>query len=638
MSRKDHVSAILFVAVLAFGGSAVARADVVICTDNSRHEGKVVERGDFVIVKTKTGVVKLERAKVADILRTETSLSYRFRANLKARDLLILASRAGITLRYDDRNVGKDRRRRDRLIEAVSAAVAFYHELLLSGSEAGTARRYLRTRGFDGDAARSFSLGWAPEDWERLSMHLQSDGFSRDDLVETGLAFVNRANRLQDQFRARLLFPIFDREGHPVGFGGRSLTDEGPKYKNTAETSIYHKSRLLYGLHRAKAEIVSRDEVIVCEGYTDVMAFHLAGATHAVATCGTALTDDHFNILKNLSRNIVLAYDADAAGQAAAEKCYRWERDLDVQFRVANLPAGQDPADVWQEDPEALLGAIGEAMPLLQFRIDRRLADVDTTTLESRARSAESVAQLVAEHPNELVRDQYAVKLAERLDIDANQLRVTIARAQSGARRVPSPPARAAAPTPAPAADRVQLEALRWAVHEPTLVASLLSEQLFRTDVARAAYRSLARASTFDEAVQAADGETRSLLLRLAVEEPTMPPGWDDEEEADVGGDTSAGVATSRISDLKEIAREHAPERIDLSRIPRRIAVEVVARLAEDRARRLLTRLSRDNHDRAIEMKQSVKELEGALERDDVEAGQRATERLVALVVTEEST
>ena len=138
--------------------------------------------------------------------------------------------------------------------------------------------------------------------------------------MAAGLAFVNQSNRLQDSFRSRLMFPIYDRAGTPVGFGGRSLTADGPKYKNTAETPLYHKSRLLYGLNWAKAEIGARDEVVICEGYTDVMGFALAGIPNSVATCGTALTEQHVQLLKSFTRKMVLAYDADSAGQSAAEQ------------------------------------------------------------------------------------------------------------------------------------------------------------------------------------------------------------------------------------------------------------------------------------------------------------------------------
>ncbi|HEV8206979.1 MAG TPA: DNA primase, partial [Acidimicrobiia bacterium] len=182
-----------------------------------------------------------------------------------------LAARAGITLRYDNAAVGKDRKRKERLSEVVGAAIAFYHRLLVEAPEGGPGRKHLRSRNFDGDAARRFQLGWAPDGFDALSAHLQREGFERKDIVEAGLAFVNRANKLQDQFRSRLMFPIYDSRGEPAGFGGRALGEQMPKYKNSPDTPIYQKSRLLYGLNWAKGEIVARGDVVICEGYTDVM-------------------------------------------------------------------------------------------------------------------------------------------------------------------------------------------------------------------------------------------------------------------------------------------------------------------------------------------------------------------------------
>ncbi|MEI8001492.1 MAG: DNA primase, partial [Actinomycetes bacterium] len=242
-----------------------------------------------------------------------------------------LATKAGIQLRYDDQRTTVNRSRNTRLAEVVGLAVDEYHRLLIESPDAGPARKYLRGRGFDGDAVRRFKLGWSPDDWDPLSRALQKAGVKRDDLVDAGLAFVNRANKLQDQFRGRLMFPIFDGRGEPAGFGGRAIGDQQPKYKNSAENPLYHKSRILYGLHWAKAEIVARGEVIVCEGYTDVMAFALAGLPNVVATCGTALTDDHVKALKNLARRVVLAYDADAAGQGAAERWFAWEAEYEIE-------------------------------------------------------------------------------------------------------------------------------------------------------------------------------------------------------------------------------------------------------------------------------------------------------------------
>jgi DNA primase len=444
-----------------------------------------------------------------------------------------LAARAGITLRYDSASVGKDRKRKERLGEAVGAAIAFYHRLLVDAPDGGPARKHLRSRSFDGDAARRFQLGWAPEDFDALSIHLQREGFGRNDILDAGLAFVNRANKLQDQFRRRLMFPIYDSRGEPAGFGGRALGDEVPKYKNSPETPIYQKSRLLYGLNWAKGEIVARGEVVICEGYTDVMAFTLAGVPNAVATCGTALADDHFQILKNLARKVVLAYDADTAGQAAAERWYRWEQQYEVQVQVADLPPGRDPGDLWNDDSAVLGTAIEGAAPFLQFRLYRLLAGADGGTLEGRARTAEAAAEIVAVHPNELVRDQYVMKLAGTLDIDADRLREAVRTAiRRGPRRSPGPPVppdgdSAGGNTREPVVDRRELDILRWAIHQPELVAGWLDAALFSDAAARRVFQLLTETSTFHEALDVSDGATRQLLQRLAVEEPAVA---DDRE------------------------------------------------------------------------------------------------------------
>src|SRR5215207_2924951 len=507
-----------------------------------------------------------------------------------------LAARAGITLRYDDVAVGKDRKRKERLSEVVGAAIAFYHRLLVEAPEGGPGRKHLRSRNFDGDAARRFLLGWAPDGFDALSVHLQRAGFERKDIQDAGLAFVNRANKLQDQFRSRLMFPIYDARGEPAGFGGRALGDQMPKYKNSPETPIYQKSRLLYGLNWAKGEIVARGEVVICEGYTDVMAFALAGTPNAVATCGTALADDHFQILKNLARKVVLAYDADSAGQAAAERWYQWEQAYEVQVQVADLPAGRDPGDLWKEDSAALPVAIERAAPFLQFRIDRLLAGADLRTLESKARAAEDAAAIVAAHPNELVRDQYVMKLAGMLEIDADQLRAAV---RAGPQRRPTRDSRRAGevetPAPRPAqVDRRELDVLRWAIHRPDLVADWLDASLFIDPAARSLFEFLVESATFQEALDASDDSMRALLQRLANEEP---PDIDDPDE----------LATMRA--------------------------RLMTNTVEPAAQRLLTAMLRDGDERSSEVKAHLSAMAHHREIGDWEAARNDAEQLVGWAV-----
>ncbi len=429
-----------------------------------------------------------------------------------------LAARANITLRYDDASHTKDRQRKIRLAEAVGAAIDFYHQRLITSDDAGNARRYIRSRGFDGDAVRRFVMGWSPDKFDVLSKHLQQAKFARDDIVGAGLAFVNRTNSLQDQFRGRLMFPIYDGRGDPVGFGGRALEGgQGPKYKNSPETPIYQKSRLLYGLNWAKAEIVAKGEVVICEGYTDVMAFALSGVPQAVATCGTALADEHFQILKNLARKVTLAYDADSAGQAAAERCYQWEQKFEVQFQVADLPAGRDPADVWRDDPERLAKAVSEATAFLQFRIDRVLAAADLSSPEGRARAAEDLVPVLREHPNELVREGYIQRVAGTLGVEHAWFKDAIARNVA-----PRPRIEPRRERTAQSIDPRELDLLRWAIHRPELVADWLDEAFFADPLAREVFIALDSADTVPGAIESATGEVRAILERISVEEPEV--------------------------------------------------------------------------------------------------------------------
>lgn len=334
-----------------------------------------------------------------------------------------LASRYGIELRYTSKNEGARRARKRDLLDAVAKAVEFYHERLLTSPDAGEARSYLRSRGYDGEVVRRYKIGWAPDDWDPLARHLR---LSADDLRDSGLGFVNKAGRQQDAFRGRVMFPIHDERGDPVGFGGRILPGhEGSKYKNTTtEAAVYDKSRVLYGLHTHREGIVKAGEAIICEGYTDVIGFAEAGIPRAVATCGTAMTEDHVKLLKRFSATrLVLAFDADAAGLAAAARVYEWEREHDLEVRVADLPAGVDPADLAREDPVELQRSVDEAIPFLSFRLERVLSAGDLSTVEGRARTAEAALDVIAEHPDPLVRDAYLLEVSDRCRVDIARLR-----------------------------------------------------------------------------------------------------------------------------------------------------------------------------------------------------------------------
>ena len=429
-----------------------------------------------------------------------------------------LAAKANITLRYDNAAAGPDRKKRDELFAVMERAVEWFHDRLINSPDGRPAREYLKSRGYNSEIARRFGIGWAPDDWDQLARHLK---LTDKQLTDTGLGFINRRGKQQDAFRGRVMFPIYDTAGKPVAFGGRVLpgSSDPAKYKNSAETPIYSKRRTLYGLNWAKEDAVRSGEVVVCEGYTDVIAFYLAGAPRAVATCGTAVTEEHLRVLRVFAPRIVLAYDADAAGQAAADRFYTWERDLDLSLAVLALPKGADPADLARRDPEALRVALKDARSFLDFRVQRALDAGDLRSPEGRAKAAEYALAMVAEHPNDLVRNQFIGQIAARVDIPTEQLMRSVS--QRGNRVTVAPIA------PRPVRQQrggPETEALKVAIHAPDHVAGKLHEVLFTDPAHRDAFLALANGDPVSEAIENAPPEAAALLSRLAVEESDADP------------------------------------------------------------------------------------------------------------------
>jgi DNA primase len=429
-----------------------------------------------------------------------------------------LAAKSGIQLTYTSTGQSRERARRKRLVDAMAAAVEWYHRRLLDDPAARPARDYLRSRGLHGAVARTFKLGWAPDEWDVLARESGIDG---ELLRATGLAFTNRRNRLQDAFRARVLFPIFSESGEAVAIGGRVLpgSDDPAKYKNSPETPIYSKSRTLYGMNWSKADIATSGEVVVCEGYTDVIGFHRSGITRAVATCGTALTEEHVRLLKRYANRVVLAFDADAAGQGAAERFYEWERQYQVQVSVAQLPGGRDPGDLAQRDPAALTAAVTDAVPFLAFRIRRVMDGVPVRTPEDRARLAERAMSVVNEHPDPNVRKLYAGEIASQVGLPVADL---VAIAARGTRR----PSVAVAPARRqPWRENAEFAAIATLAQDWDAIAAWLVEELFHDEAHRRAFLALAVAGgELDAAIDAADPDAREVLARAAVADLDVDP------------------------------------------------------------------------------------------------------------------
>jgi len=358
-----------------------------------------------------------------------------------------LADRMNYQLTYEDgptRTGGSDRK---RLLEANRLAALFYQEQLQQPGPAQVGREFLQSRGFDKDAAARFGVGYAPDEWDALSKHLKARGFTDAELELAGLTKEGQRGYI-DRFRNRLVWPIHEISGDVVGFGARRLSeaDTGPKYLNTPETPIYKKSALLYGLEIAKKEIAKKRQVVVVEGYTDVMAAHLAGIETAVATCGTAFGDEHIRILRRLLMDddafrgeVIFTFDGDAAGQKAALRAFDDDQKFVSQTFVAVEERGLDPCDLRIKDGDAAVrDLIARRVPLFEFAIKSKLKLFNLATAEGRVSALKECAPLIMKIRDKALRPEYVRALAGWIGIDIELVREAVGRnsrvSASGAR------------------------------------------------------------------------------------------------------------------------------------------------------------------------------------------------------------
>ncbi|WP_327306856.1 DNA primase [Streptomyces sp. NBC_01298] len=342
-----------------------------------------------------------------------------------------LAGLAGITLRYEEGGYtagSSGRGERIRLVEANKAAAEFYTDQLGS-AEAEIGRKFLAERGFDQAAAQHFSVGYSPAGWDHLTRFLRGKGFSDKELITSGLSQDSRSGKPIDRFRGRLMWPIRDISGEVVGFGARKLRDDdnGPKYLNTPETAIYKKSQVLYGIDLAKKEIAKTSRAVVVEGYTDVMACHMAGVTTAIATCGTAFGGDHIKILRrllmdNATAEVIFTFDGDAAGQKAALRAFEDDQKFAAETSITIAPGGMDPCDLRLAKGDAAVSGLVEARtPLFEFALKHIVARHNLENPAGRAAALEEAAPIIKKIKNVAIQHESAVQLAGMLGMRDEQ-------------------------------------------------------------------------------------------------------------------------------------------------------------------------------------------------------------------------
>ena len=353
-----------------------------------------------------------------------------------------LAARAGVDLRYEQGGYvpGQEQSQRRRLIDAHRAAAEFYAERL-GGSDAAPARAFLAERGFELADIQRFGVGYSPKAWEDLTRHLRGRGFTDSELITAGLAREgNRGTR--DRFRGRLMWPVRDLSGDVIAFGARKLDpeDDGPKYLNTPETSLFRKSTVLYGADLAKREIAQRRQAVIVEGYTDVMACHLAGVQTAVATCGTSFGEDHIKVLRRLimdsdafTGEVIFTFDGDAAGQRAAQRAFGMEEKFATQTYVTVEPNGLDPCDLRLAHGDgAVRDLVARRVPLFEFAIKGVLGRHNLNTTEGQLAALDEAAPIVARIKDQGLRTRYAVNLDRWLGLMDERFVLTRVRAHAG--------------------------------------------------------------------------------------------------------------------------------------------------------------------------------------------------------------
>jgi DNA primase len=490
-----------------------------------------------------------------------------------------LAEKVGVTLRYEDGPGparGSGGPQRPRLVEAHKVAAAYYVEHLAT-PEAMTARQFLDTRGFDQDAATHFGVGFSPRGGGDLTKHLKQLGFTDAELVSSGLVGDNNRG-LYDRFRGRLMWPIRDSSGDVIGFGARRIFDDDrieAKYLNTSETPIYKKSQVLYGIDLARREIATTSQAVIVEGYTDVMACHLAGVKTAVATCGTAFGDDHSRVIRRLLQDhdefrgeVIFTFDGDSAGQKAALRAFEGDQNFAGQTYVAVEQTGLDPCDLrLQQGDAAVRDLVASRVPLYRFVLGNVVARYDLDRADGRVDALREAAKLVTAIRDRSKVDAFARELAGMLGIDPNDVQREVRRAANrsndNSHAAPAQGGPQGLPEPKDPRYMLERETLKLVVQQPDLIAPSLAE-VSDEDFTHPAYKAVWAVVTLAGGAAAADPlwtsrlqantadeRVQSLLSALSVEEVRSTKVLDTVYAAQHVHRLREVTAMRRIADLK---------------------------------------------------------------------------------------
>jgi len=439
-----------------------------------------------------------------------------------------------LELTDEDPRSAEKRKRRERLLELLERTAAFYVRNFWESEEAAESRQYMAARGLDEAMLREFRVGYAPSAWDRVLVASREAGYSEAELVDAGLVARNEKGNVYDRFRRRITFPLCDPRGRVLGFGARAVgADQKPKYLNSSDNAVFHKGRNVYAADLARSAAAKAGEVILCEGYTDVIAMHQAGLRNCVGLMGTALTDDQVAALARLAPTVILALDADSAGQEAMVRAAGVAAGKGLELRVLALPAGSDPADLIEaEGPDHVRELASASVPFVRFRVDLELARGDLSTAEGKDRTVAALAPVLAPLGPGAQRDELYEMVAERLGVTAAKLGEWLKSPAIPATPEPLPvapestaAARAAPPTGPSVIDpasRIERAFLVQCIALPSEGRDALAQMDLEADLTNPSFRRiaalLASASPGEElAAPAGDEELGPVLAELQV-------------------------------------------------------------------------------------------------------------------------
>jgi DNA primase len=339
--------------------------------------------------------------------------------------LRLLAQRVGVTIpsRFEP---DTKRDEKERLYQVNEAAAQYFHNLLLNSPAAEKARDYLNKRGLSRKAISDFQLGYSLNSWEALKQYLLDKGYTGDEILEAGLIVASEDVKIHDRFRNKLMFPISDARSRVTGFGARVLDDSLPKYVNSPQTPVFDKSSTLYGINLASSAIRQQNLAVIVEGYMDVITAHQNGFSNVIASMGTAITEKQVTTLKRLTRNIVLALDADSAGEEAMLRCVDYENSLDIELKVVILPAGQDPDDVIKGDTESWQQLIDKALPVIDYTIQTISSKQDMSKARDKSAAVDTLLPLIAQTRDIIRQGHYVSKLSNVTGINITTLKAAL--------------------------------------------------------------------------------------------------------------------------------------------------------------------------------------------------------------------